>query len=126
MNQPPPRSSWRHALRDEFPRLFPRKCPISCGHGWSGLLHTLCAELQRQTDQHDAPQIVVVEIKEKYGGLRFNTQGGSPLQDALIDFAELQSERMCEVCGAPGSELTDPSGWVSTRCEPHRDQRVEG
>lgn len=120
----PRTTSWRDALRDAFPALFPRKCPISCGRGWSGLLHTLCAELQRQTDQHGAPQVVVYEIKQKYGGLRFNTQGGSPLHDALIDFAELLSECMCEVCGAPGIELTDSSGWVTTRCDAHQQTRV--
>jgi hypothetical protein len=120
-----PSPNWRDELRGAFPALFPRKCPISCGRGWSGLLHTLCGELQRQTDQHSAPQVVIYEVKEKYGGLRVNTRGGAPVHDALTDFAELLSERMCEACGAPGIELTDSWGWVSTRCQAHRNNRIE-
>lgn len=125
MDHPPHTPTWRDALRDAFPALFPGRCPISCGRGWSGLLHTLCGELQRQTDQHGAPQVIVYEVKEKYGSLCFNTRGASQLQDALIVFAELLSDQMCEVCGAPGIELTDSWGWVSTRCETHRNKRIE-
>lgn len=60
---------------------------------------------------------VAIQIKEKYGTLRFYVDGGDTTAQAYIDFAEAYSARLCDVCGAPGK--TTGKGWVQTRCEAH-------
>jgi len=75
---------------------------FSCGDGWFPLIDVLCARLQHETDQLGGPQVVASQVKEKYGGLRFYVQGASAAQHAMIDMAEALSERLCEICGAPG------------------------
>ncbi|KWT98173.1 MULTISPECIES: hypothetical protein [unclassified Variovorax] len=60
---------------------------------------------------------VAVQVKEKFGTLRFYVSGASDVQYAYIAFAEAMSARTCEVCGAPG-ELRN-SGWIRTLCDVH-------
>lgn len=71
------------------------------GDGWFSLVDVLCASLQ-EADQRGGPQVVVSQVKEKYGGLRFYVDGANAVQHAMIDMAERLSRHMCEICGAPG------------------------
>lgn len=69
------------------------------------------------TDALDAlPEIV--QIKEKFGTLRFYYHGGNERVEALVDFAEAMSGVTCEECGAPGK--IDDIGWIKTHCAAHR------
>jgi hypothetical protein len=63
---------------------------------------------------------VAAQVKEKFGGLRFYTDGQTPEQSAMISFAEALSERTCEECGAPG--MLYPIGWVRALCTHHADK----
>lgn len=85
--------------------------------GWINLIDVLCEQLQMQTDDHGAPQVEALQIKEKYGTLHFYSTARSAEQDALVDFAESLSERTCEVCGAPGKRRE--LGWIQTLCDQH-------
>lgn len=89
------------------------------GDGWYHLIYTLCEELQRETGQ-GAPQVVALQVKEKFGGLRFYADGANARQVAMIDFAEAVSLRICETCGGPGELGQSHSGWYRTRCALHR------
>ena len=60
----------------------------------------------------------IVQIKEKFAGLRFYVEGGNERVSTLISFAERMSRCTCEHCGAPG-ELDDSTAWSKTRCESH-------
>jgi hypothetical protein len=63
-------------------------------------------------------QVVASQVKEKYGSLRFYYHGGDDTIDNYVRFAEMMSERTCDVCGAPG-KVRD-GGWIVTRCEEHK------
>ena len=61
------------------------------------------------------------QLKEKYGSMRWYYHGDvTALGDEIISAAEHLSERICEVCGAPGE--SNHSGWVKVRCEEHADE----
>ena len=95
---------------------------IEVGDGWFSLVDVLCEQLQGETDQNGAPQIVAIQVKEKYGELRFYVGSASERQEAMIEFAEALSARVCEACGAPGS-LRSSSGWYAARCDEHAGAR---
>ena len=59
----------------------------------------------------------VVQVKEKFGTLRFYIQAGTDEHDNYISFAESMSARTCETCGKPGKTLG--RGWYYTSCEEH-------
>jgi hypothetical protein len=60
---------------------------------------------------------VAVQVKEKFGGLRFYVQAATDKHYSYITFAESMSYRTCEECGAPGKTYTD--GWHTTLCDIH-------
>jgi len=55
------------------------------------------------------------QVKEKFGSLRFYTNGFTDEMDKLVDEAECKSEETCEYCGKPGKRRND--GWVRTLCD---------
>jgi hypothetical protein len=61
--------------------------------------------------------VVVDQIKEKFGGLRFYISGGTTLMEALISSAESSSYSICEECSKPGERCTAGSSWILTLCE---------
>jgi len=62
---------------------------------------------------------VAVQVKEKFGGLRFYVQAATDKHYNYITFAESMSYRTCEECGAPGKTYTD--GWHTTLCDIHAE-----
>ncbi len=62
-------------------------------------------------------QVVAVQVKEKFGTLRFYCGGGDQYTHGVIDMAEAMSAVSCERCGAP-ADIRDGS-WYRTLCEQH-------
>ena len=60
----------------------------------------------------------VVQIKEKFGTLRFYVIHSNKKIDELIRDNETKSSSICEICGEPG-RLDTIDGWHRTRCEKH-------
>jgi len=61
------------------------------------------------------PQVVVDQVKEKFGTLRFYYHGGDATIDGMVRMAEAMSGYTCEHCGVP-AETKSNRGWVSTIC----------
>lgn len=90
---------------------------IAIGNGWYHLIDGLCAQLQKETDEEGAPQVIATQVKEKFGTLRFYVRDSSERQSAMLELARELSSRICEECGAPGVLIT--VGWNATRCGQH-------
>lgn len=63
----------------------------------------------------------VVQVKEKFGGLRFYVNAATDKHWNYITFAENMSYKICEVCGSPGKRYTD--GWHTVLCESHAKEQ---
>lgn len=59
-----------------------------------------------------------LQVKEKFGTLRFFLEGGGERTRACAEFAEYLSASICEICGRPGVTLAS-GGWMRTRCGEH-------
>lgn len=101
------------SLKKKYPKIL--KSELSCGNGWYWLLDMLCGQLQWDTDKNDAPQVVTSQVKEKYGGLRFYTNGETDEQSGSIRLAERMSEYICERCGSTES-VKQTKGWIISLC----------
>ena len=73
---------------------------------------------QKKLNETHCP--VAVQVKEKFGTLRFYVDRATDAQYNYIEFAELMSSRTCEVCGEHGQ--TYPIGWHQTLCDEHADE----
>jgi hypothetical protein len=74
-------------------------------------------EAKVKLDEETLKVPVAVQVKEKFGGLRFYVQAATDAHYKYISFAESMSYRTCESCGAPGKTYTD--GWHTTLCDIH-------
>lgn len=83
---------------------------IEAGDGWFRLIYDLCEQIQKHADEKGL-NLLALQVKEKFGGLRFYIRGADEHIGALIDEAERKSFTICEVCGEPGERRTS-CGWV--------------
>ena len=130
-------------LFEKYPKIFRQKdlsmketCMcwgIECGDGWYMLIDKLCSNLQWNTDQNNHkyddgkdsyPQIEAVQVKEKFGGLRFYVQGSIDKQDGVIWFAESLSYEICEKCGSTDN-VSQTKGWITTFCKKCMDENTK-
>ena len=101
---------------------------FECGDGWYNTINLLCANIQHHVDWKQeqkekynrgegCSQVVAVQIKEKFGTLRFYYNGGDDTIDGMVRMAESMSAVTCEECGAPGQ--LRGRGWMYTACDMH-------
>ena len=76
-------------------------------------------EAKAKLDEETLKVPVAVQVKEKFGGLRFYVQAATDKHYNYISFAESMSYHTCEECGAPGKTYTD--GWHKTLCDIHAE-----
>lgn len=62
----------------------------------------------------------LLQIKEKFGGLRFYIDTGTSEMFDRIDKAERASVETCMLCGQPGEQVN--TGWILTLCERHTNE----
>lgn len=130
------------ALCAKYPKIFrnrrgdPKQTLMCFGFehddGWYDIIDTLCNTIQhhldwkRESDEFkslsdeewdESHQAVAVQVKEKWGGLRFYVNSSDDYIDGAIALAESLSLRTCEQCGAPGKPRG--GGWVRTLCDSH-------
>ena len=111
------------SLLEERHRLVLAASPdISCGDGWFNLLDCLLEALAATSDADSKP-IRAESAKSKYGSLRIDWMGRSQNAESLIQMTELISERTCELCGKPGTQV-DRAGWISVACDEHNQTNL--
>lgn len=95
---------------------------FECGDGWFNIIYNLSRNLEQMINDIPVKSrkcFQVMQVKEKFGGLRFYIGSGTEAMFKLIDQAEQESLRICEICGKSG-ELISMQGWYMTRCEEHK------
>lgn len=112
-------------LIEECPNLY--KVPegyrfvFDVGEGWYDLIAELSHKLEvmiveymkEEPEDEFIPR--AVQVKEKFGGLRFYMSTYLEDMSELIDEAEDKSYEICEICGDVGKVIAK-QGWIRTRC----------
>ena len=114
-------------LVDKYPKIFegvkekdPRKSLMAfgfeCGDGWYDIIDRLCADLMTLGVGAKA-----LQVKEKYGTLRFYCSFTGFLDKETVDLAwervtqaEIESGGICEYCGEKGKSRG--TSWLRTLC----------
>ena len=81
------------------------------GSGWNLIIKNLIQDLIRLGWNKE-----VIQVKEKFGGLRFYINEGTDEIHQRIGQAELESMKTCEITGRPG-KLRNDIGWYRTLCD---------
>lgn len=120
-------------MQEEFPNLFNEPYGgFAVGPGWWPILEALCRQIhhyvkwkQEEKEKYNrgdgCPDVVVRQIKEKFGGLRFYYDGGDATISGMVRMAECWAAHSCEECGKPGKSRS--GGWIRTLCDEHEAER---
>lgn len=121
-------SDWERKLMDKHPAMFEHLWrPPECSEGWSTLLDDLMMDMERVMEKSgEDVTLIVHQIKEKFGGLRFYADVDGSAEVAgelavLVSAAEHKSYSICEVCGNEGKLRTDRY-WIRTLCDTHHKE----
>lgn len=100
---------YSYTLAEEFPAGW-----------WKAFGLLLCEDLRSELIRCNyLNDLRILEIKEKYGGLRFYT-GPVPIDcnvDDIIENYSVLSENICIKCGKPDVCMLNYYGWISPYCE---------
>ena len=100
-------------IHDRFEFL---QCYIECGDGWFDLIWNLCESIEKELELlNNSEEFMVIQVKEKFGQLRFySTYKTDKILD-LVQDAESKSQLICENCGNTGERRK--TTWIFTRCD---------
>lgn len=130
-------------IMDKYPDFIqPMKGPqrtlmcfgFECDKGWYPLLNSLFEKIDKIVNPNIFIKVFriikgfilrkklsysgfeVIQVKEKFGGLRVYTNFSTDEIENLIGEAEKKADKTCEICGRPGC-LCSNGGWLKTMCE---------
>lgn len=98
-------------ITKKYPEMFEQCFDFSPQKGWEKLIN----ELTEKIHEID-PEVKVLQVKEKFGGLRYYISSGTDEVFDLIEEAEEKSYSICQETGKPG-KLRDDIGWIRTLCD---------
>ena len=112
---------------ERFPKLFPNGKDVDpkislmyygfgCRDGWFKLIWELCEDIEEIIEDEGPEDFFVVQVKQKFGGLRFYTSEPNNKIYELITIAENDSVSICEDCGEFGT-LRRGQGLLRTACD---------
>jgi len=120
-------------LVTSFPKVYPEQYPLApldremqfyfrCEDGWFNLLWDLSQkisdEVERAEEQSGTKwEPIAVQVKEKFGALRFYVSARTEDISNAIAEAEQLSKTTCEICGKPG--ILRDGCWIKVRCDNH-------
>lgn len=111
---------------NKCPTLFSDLKEIEAPDGWFKIINyasTLIEDELKIVPLELQGQIYVVQIKSKFGGLRYYLNKSTPYINGVIALAESLSYDACEVCGSLG-EGRSLGGWgTTTLCDAHFQER---
>jgi len=88
---------------------------MGLAEGWYPLIDKLCAGIMALSKEQGFPPPQALQIKEKFGTLRFYIGPATQEVHDLVNKICAESATTCERCGAPG-ELRG-EGWAKTLCD---------
>lgn len=104
---------------------------FSHSDGWEKIIRKACEKIEPriqqlidegQENEEEGLQWKAVQVKEKFGTLRFYFTTSDPIIDVAIKEAEKASAYTCEECGEPGN--LRGKGWLYTACQDCHETRI--
>ena len=96
---------------------------FECGDGWFKLIDDLSKKIEEYNNscKDEVEYCIAVQVNEKFGDLRFYTDGGNDDVYKWTSEAEDMSYNICECCGKPGE--ANRSGYIQVLCEQCKNRR---
>lgn len=114
-------------LEQVYPELYAagnKYGGFAIGDGWFNIINQLSNNIKHHlTWKKETPPVVIEQVKEKFGSLRFYYSGGDEYISGLVSLAESMSGVTCEECGDVGESRN--GGWIRVLCDKHEAEYQE-
>jgi hypothetical protein len=93
--------------------------------GWLSIIDKLCGSIQSYIDnvsryidgkQVKPKQVTCIQMKEKFGGLRFYADNTDEVVEGMISMAEYMCDYTCQECGSE-ENIGRTGGWITVLCQ---------
>ena len=104
-------------IQNKYPVEFEHCTNFTISEHWLPIVEKLLnVIIMRRRRLHQEP-LRILQIKSKFGGLRFNCIATFEIEEKYINAAEKQCKQICEVCGSKyGVKQEQIRTWVWTIC----------
>ncbi len=102
-------------IKSKCPNLFRNGIVFECGHGWTNIIHDLSIKIETILEKYPENEMFCVQVKEKYGTLRFYMSCETDKITDLIHETEALSSQTCEACGAVAKMRG--KHWLEVKCD---------
>lgn len=113
-------------LAEAYQNIFSKPLWVECNEGWYPIIDDLSKEISEIAKRFPVTDgenhISVVQIKEKFGGLRYyvnyHDMSDDDIQqiEYIIRNAEMKTFAVCEDCGGNGEKVSPRRYWMKTLC----------
>ena len=108
-------------LPEEFPLTFRNAYVDYVDEGWLQIMREGCALIEAILKEDPTIPFQIMDIKEKFGTLRFYYIGGNEQIDEIADRMMELTSSACQRCGKPGTLYT--RGWMYVACPDHVNKK---
>lgn len=107
-------------LLEKYPQIFNPK-PYCIGYEieehWIPIIDKMCQEMMDYYEKNpDVPIQRCVQMKEKFGTLRFYLEAYTKELDIIINKAEKSTSKICLKCGSK-DDVKPTKGWIKYLCK---------
>jgi hypothetical protein len=99
----------------------PKQLDLELGVGWFKIMGECFKAISEEKKRHPAAIFNLLQIKEKFGGLRVYYEAKpQEFRNAIMPFIDHAKDRCaetCEMCSAPGKLIN--AGWMRVACQEH-------
>lgn len=110
-----PRNRWTDEIVEDFDFSYTKLDEVE--EGWRTLCLNLCEEIKQELLKYEGAleKYRIIQIKEKFGCLRWYDNSAIPEIYKIISKYEEMSKRICGKCGKPATRIL--TGWNYPFCE---------
>lgn len=95
--------NWQKTLQNKYSHIFADNFCFECEEGWFGVIDKMCYQITEYLQKNPSVEkITALQVKEKFGTLRFYYSGGDDFTDVIVREAEKSSAETCEISGGEG------------------------
>ena len=120
----------REELYEKYKHLFVDKwCGFEVPDTWMWIIEEYLKKTQWDVDKNGL-QLVILQIKEKFGGLRIYTQvmidDVHYLDEANQAYCKALADHTCAKCGIMHKDTKATSGWITYLCPTCMEEHSNG
>jgi uncharacterized protein (DUF2141 family) len=83
---------------------------------WNTVIADIIVVIKRREDQHEDLDYKIMQVKNKFGGLRIYVEDSDDFLRGVISMAEIQCSKICNTCCSYGKDKIQTGAYTAQQC----------